>query len=477
MDEVAALRGPNNLSYRELALLGDSFPPLFPVLSKLWMGILPGDTSLRVFAALVGVLATACVLAIGRTIGGRSVGYAAGVWAGCSAFFVYYSQEGRGYAFYLFLAAAALLFLCRGLRSSRDRDWVLFGLFSCLGLLTHYYFALLVTASALVVLLRRKEIQSLRVALGAFAAVGITALLLLPFLRADLAFQVGIRAPRPMNASAIGYTLFSFLSGFSLGPSRTELAQLSAVEAARQVLPWVLVLAPPLMWLTGRGLRRLHHERWLGPIVLLMTVPFVLAGVMGVLLDVTYNPRFLLWCAIPLAVTVAAGVPNTGMFRYASNPFGQRLAYGALAILLITQMFALHNRHTLARYQNEDVRGAMAFVEQHSSGGPSVFVVSDYMTSPLGYYASSRTSLVELPEPGVFSNVVRSDADVDLALQTIRSNTNGESPFWLVYSRPFHGDPEGMLLQALEERTGLKHEGSFSGVDVYLGSLPSAGVN
>jgi hypothetical protein len=66
-------------------------------------------------------------------------------------------------------------------------------------------------------------------------------------------------------------------------------------------------------------------------------------------------------------------------------------------------------------------------------------------------------------------NVGNQRQKLELALQFINERTSPGSPFLLVYSRPFHGDPEGLLLKSLQETGNLKKQAEFAGIELYQG--------
>ena len=83
---------------------------------------------------------------------------------------------------------------------------------------------------------------------------------LLALIGPDLALQAGYPGQTGFGVAQWGYTYFSFLSGFTLGPSMRDLHTLSAVDAARQSLPWLAVLGLVAGPLAYRGLSRLRGE-------------------------------------------------------------------------------------------------------------------------------------------------------------------------------------------------------------------------
>jgi hypothetical protein len=128
-----------------------------------------------------------------------------------------------------------------------------------------------------------------------------------------------------------------------------------------------------------------------------------------------------------------------------------------------------------------------------------VFVVADYMAPPVRYYLNSLETLEHwLPrvphEPVTASEqlsraVARpwlvhprteadirepepwDDASVASWVEELESIAGPAGSFWLIYTRPFHGDAEGVLLQHLAKRGWITLERTFAGVQLYRGEL------
>ena len=95
-----------------------------------------------------------------------------------------------------------------------------------------------------------------------------------------------------------------------------------------------------------------------------------------------------------------------------------------------------------------------------------VFVTAGYMTESLGHYLAPDWKLHSVPSSGV------AHKRVNLGLEYLDRYVPKGDQYWLVYTRPFHGDPDGQLLATLLRRKAVRELAVFPGAVVYRG-LPS----
>jgi|GEM_PF-3163754 len=122
---------------------------------------LAGETldGMRTFSALCGVLGVFAIWLVARRLGGRSLAHSVGLLAALSPISVYYGREARCYAFWLFVVAITIYFLCRAARTGRIRWWILYGCSALFAVLTHYSFLVWLPGTAAAVLIGRSARQ------------------------------------------------------------------------------------------------------------------------------------------------------------------------------------------------------------------------------------------------------------------------------------------------------------------------------
>jgi hypothetical protein len=86
-------------------------------------------------------------------------------------------------------------------------------------------------------------------------------------------------------------------------------------------------------------------------------------------------------------------------------------------------------------------------------------------------------------DPNAWKIHPRSQADVrgsapldEAAVQTwladVEAMADVDGKFWLIYTREFHGDPQGKLLARLEDEGWIRLEATFPGVRLFQGAVP-----
>jgi hypothetical protein len=140
---------------------------------------------------------------------------------------------------------------------------------------------------------------------------------------------------------------------------------------------------------------------------------------------------------------------------------------GTALLLLALLLVSRYNRIVLPQYQNEDLRGLAGHLKSTKSHVP-VFVLSGYMAPPLRYYLGDEWKVVALPN-------VTPAALLEPAFRTIDSVTTFGHPFWLVYTREFHGDPSGRFVDSLARVHRVKRVRDFPGVVLYAGIVGAQG--
>ncbi|TWT90234.1 hypothetical protein Mal64_06180 [Pseudobythopirellula maris] len=463
VDEMAELlhaRAPAG----ELLWLADSSPPLYSLMLQGWVALFGKGEQARWLSVTFSLTTIVVVWRWGRMLGGPALGVAAAAAVALCPLQLFYAQFIRSYALLTLLAAGAACAATRAIDTDRPRDWALFAVIGALGVYAHYYFVVTLLVLGLALIVQRGWRMGRR-PVAAALAIAVLAAPAAPMLLSDFSYQKELRASRPMSAAAVAFTGFSWFSGYSLGPSKNELQVISGGQAARQAAPWglaILLCTAPLLW---RGARRLRREKRLATIALLVVAPTLIVGLLGAASGITYNPRFVAWCVAPLSVWLAAGMVG-GVSGETKWP--ARLATLGLAAIAFV---AVSNRHSVDRYAFEDLRGVSAWLDENAEAGEPVFVVSDYLTYLVTFYDGSQSlDLHEFPTPGERDVAVRSEQEAGQALR-VASRLSRGGALWLVYSRPFHGDPEGLLLAAMKRDAGAELAVRLPGVDIYRGAV------
>lgn len=441
---------------------GDGFPPLYGVLLKSWMGIFPGANSARIFSILTGAIGCLAIYQLGKQVAGRSAGlWSAGILA-VLPLHLFYCSEGRAYPLLLLITTWAILCILRAIESNRMGPWIGFTLLATAGLHTHYLFALFVAITLSVAFLMMRGKQRISSVLSAVAILVLIVPLVVIWSPADFAMQNEWTFRVDFGLGALGFTYGSFLMGYTLGPSLRNLHGLPMKEALVQVLPWMGLIGSGIMLLV------VSAKRWLMPTRAsnAMLFPLVMAPLaMGILCNVAqvgYQVRYSLWALIPCVVLLGWLCGQ-----------GIQTKYGRLGIACLAVAFAvaIWNRHYVDDYRNADMDALATFLQQQSAetaADQPIIVVSGYMAEPLKRYMPSEAKILGIPMTAPYS-----DRELEMA-KILNTASQETQSFWLVYTREFHEDPDGELMQQIEEICSVTPTTTFAGVQLFQAKFANA---
>ena len=472
VEEIGFARG----DFWTSVFMPDSMPPLFTVTLRSWLSIVGADSGARWLSCIFGVVSTYVTWRFSRQFMSVQAGLMATALFAFSPLQLYYAQLVRGYAMMTMWSCLSINAFLLATTTMRVRYWIGFTVCCVLGMYTHYYFIMIPMSLFLSWFAgcyrgfcscdRGKPL------ILSSAVLVIAAMTLLMFLKIDFQYQTGLREPRPLSLAAAVYTYFSFFSGYALGPSQRELH--ANPNETFEALPWIMLTCAAALPLVVWALRRSHNRGLIICLCCLMTLPLVAIGMLGILMGVTYNVRFVCWMSFPLAMLLAlsldrseiAGVPTNDLSWNSVRENRVQL----LLLIVVLSVFGIANYQRVysSRYQFEDTRGVAKFLKANKADEDTVFVVSDYMNAPLEYYLPTHAArMMELPVPNVRNVVLSDKASVVRALQVMLNET--QDRYWFVYSRSFHGDPQGLLIKELKLR-GLQFDRDFAGAQVYHGT-------
>ncbi|MCA9262827.1 MAG: glycosyltransferase family 39 protein [Planctomycetales bacterium] len=436
----------------EIATEGDGFPPLFAWLLKSWLLVFPDATAARALPLMFSVLTIPLVARLATRWGG----IAAGVWAAwllaCSPLHIHYAREVRSYALLSLAVAGSWLWLDL-VYARRDRlSWGVFAVWVVVGCWTHYFFAAALLCGIFATAWIHDEDRRSQVVItaGAWVLLLVASSPLLLLLSGDLHRQTTWPSRPPFALPAFAYTVFSWFSGFSIGPSARELHSLSSRNAIFMAAPWGSVLLL-ILGALAFGIRSWSRPRWWWAMVATTIGGLLAMGIGCNVLGVGYNVRYVSWLVIPLVISLAGGI-------VAGSP--RQLSAAATVALFLFFALALANRTCLPKYQTEDARGLAAYLKSHRQ--QPVILISGYMSLPVGHYLDGHWPLTYL------------DFDLapqqrDPALADLLRHEIGDQPFWYVESRTFHEDAAGTLRARLDTYAELTLESRFAGIELYAG--------
>jgi 4-amino-4-deoxy-L-arabinose transferase-like glycosyltransferase len=441
--------------------------PLFAAVTWPLIRLQDSPLMLRLPAAVAGVATIPLFgIFVSRLIGGRTARLAILLLA-VNPFHVWYSQEGRGYAFLMLfsvLMALAYLDLVRGRGGYRGA--VYFALATAAAAWSNLGGMFLWAAMGLGLLLsdfprtaRQWGIWSL--------AFGLGLLLVMPWLlKASGIWAIdrvvpgsglgaALRGETTFSPLAWPYTLFTFFYGYSLGPSLRELHQPDRMAVLRGALPLLLAGGLPV----GLGLARalFKPDRKVLLLVVWTVVPVLILTLLAVRNVKPWNPRYvamvLPWVLL-LAAWGLARLPRAG-------------SLSATLLIAGLALWSLGGYYGNGKYAKADVRSAADFLTEANAQGDAMLV--PVVSSVFGYYYKGDHEI--LATHGRAPLTSNSEAE-NFCAEVLA----GRSRCWLVLGRQWYFDPGGHLLNVMSRQGHLRLVHTAPGVVVYEWTRKDAAV-
>jgi mannosyltransferase len=441
--------------------------PVYYLLLHGALAVMPGSVEwvLRAVSALLGAATIPALAWAASGLVGEGVALGAGAVLAVSPFHVWYSQEARPYAALLFCGTLAAGALRRALDADRVRDWAGFVACSVLAIYMHPIAVALPLLAGLALLWRRRHAPwRALAALAAVAVFLVPAVVLLAAKGPNLQTNM-----RPITLLDPLYALYAFAVGFSLGPSTAELHG-SFRELLPMYAPVVVSVAVLFGGVLAAGFVALLRAGRAATAFLLgwFVLPFLLALALAAATHDAFNARYTIVAYPVFAITVAAGVECladlfAGVVR---RPAARATAAEAIGLAILAMSgWSLYNLHADPRYAKEACRDLGAYLEANASPDDVVIVNAGYMSAAVQYYYPHGARVVGYPRAGPMPSAAQARSDLAALVE-------GRAHVWLVLTRTFHGDRDGLLRPLLSETLREDRTQRFPGVVVYRYSPP-----
>jgi len=364
--------------------IGDQQAPLFFILLHLWLKLGESDYFLRSLPALLGVGTVLAIYWLGCEAGGRGVGRLAGVLGALSSYLVYYSQYLRGYILVALAFGVGAAALFRAVRSGGWGWWGLYGLAAVVGLYAHQFglFALAgLGATGLGLILGAKSTRRPRL-LGWAAAHALVGLAYLPWVAVVWEQFRRVQAGLDVWVEPVGPGSWKTLYDWLWYRTRAEYGLVP--DTALRLVRYATTL------LLGFALvRAVRRGQWavLGLGALLVVPPALVFGVSLVGRPV-WDPRFMVFTAVPFAALLALAVDGLGRRSL-------RLAWGVGLVLAMVPPLGSYYLDPI--FANPDVRGASAWLAAHRRPEEPVLHPNEQSFLPALWY---NRRLVGVSGPG-----------------------------------------------------------------------------
>jgi mannosyltransferase len=364
------------------ALSHDAFePPVYFWLLHLAIRFFgDSEVALRFPSAVAGAVTVPLAALLLRALGASTrLALIGAALLALSPLHLWYSQEARPYALLVCLGVGALVCFLRALVTQSVLAWAGFALLASLAILTHLAGLVFVLLAWMWWFVSRPRQTIPRGLIATSAAILLaTAPFMYQLAQAVSQAQGKGSPPRPLTGLEVPYTLFTYMAGFSFGPSVRDIQERG---------PWAAVQAHPI-------------ESALGGLALLVIIALAarLRGrIVTRLLLLTLVPMFATWIGSALtgkAYNVRYTLPGIVGFLglVALSAFEIPKTQRPIAVALVAALFLWADVQWLVTpgYWKDDSRSAVAWMQAELPPKAKVAVAPGYQTGVLRYYAVRR---------------------------------------------------------------------------------------
>jgi uncharacterized membrane protein len=376
------------------ALRGDAFePPLYFWLLHVALRMFGESEVILRFPSAVsgGVTIPLTVLLLRGLRAAPRTAVLGGALLAFNPLHIWYSQEARPYALLICLGAGSLIALARALRTNGALAWSGFTVLASLTIMTHVIGVFFPLVGWLWILSRHRNPATLRPLLA--ATLGIM-LLTAPFgfqlARAVVQAQSTGSPTRPLTGLEIPYTVFTYLAGYSFGPSVREIQDLGPMAALTAHPVQSLIGALALAALTVMVLQCVRSSG-ARSLVVLFLLPMLAVWIGAAVTGKAYNIRY----------TLAGLIGFVGLSAWGIEGLSTRGRRIALTIIPGIFLWADAQWFFDPSYWKEDSRTAVAWIRERLPAGATIAVAPGYQSSVLGYYgrrANADLIFIGLPD-------------------------------------------------------------------------------
>ena len=401
--------------------IGEGSPPLYFLILHWMMAFGQSEVVLRLFSALVGIVALPLLYLFGRALLGSAAGLISAALLAVSPFALYYAQEARPYSLLLTLGIASCYTMLLAVERPSRRRWLGYFLVTLALIYTHYFSFFLIFGQGLVILSQAHYRKTaLRNWLLAQLALLLAFLPWLPYMLAQFGWQ-SARGGQTWHPTVgwliIPFTFHQFFLGYSAAEIKrvAELlpnAKLLAMSAVGFGLPFAAALS---------ALRKEPRAaRWL---LLIFGAAFGAA----LLVDLKvrcYQPTYMA-AVMPISV----GLLGTGFSALQRRPL--LMIVPAVLVTLLTG-FSVHNYYHNPRFAREDWRAAAAYVSANAAPQDIIVFHKSWPKAAFDYYYRQGAAEYSLPD-----QILPAD---DPLLKKARVTLSQHPTVWLVIAHNFDTD-------------------------------------
>jgi mannosyltransferase len=332
-----------------------SFQSLYFLLMRGWLHFGNSEAWIRLPAAIFGIAAIPAIYFLARKLVGPGPALASAAMLTFSTTHVVYSQDARTYTMTILLVLLSSWFFVRAVEQDREKDWILWTIFSVLSVYGHYFASLVMVAQAVSLFFYKKPVPWKKMIVHAFIILAIALPGMTYVFRTSTEFLTGAYEVKPTPKELLHLLLF-------LGGSGEK-----------------LVLAG-ILWVAGVvGIRRERRSAcpeafWRGMLIILwIVVPIFLIGLASLHYPM-FVQRYMIF-SLPAAIMLA----GCGMSALPRRHIGLWLVIALCAASVVNIVRGYYK-------PREDWRGATNAIIASASSGDAVLIYPDYARPGFDYY-------------------------------------------------------------------------------------------
>lgn len=408
--------------------------PLYYLLLKGWLHLAgKGEFALRYFSLLFGVLSLPLIFKLARKFLPERFALVAMLLSGLSPYLVWYSQEGKMYGLWLFLATLAFFLHFKALERGGLKRWILYLMAVTANFYVHFH-SLFMILGQLTLYLWPEYRKRWREGLLAHL------ILTLPFWPAARWLIPSFLSPNPTGFPyyPLSDMLGILFTGWSCGILST-------------LWPWSLIPAG----LTALGaLAERKIVLRLGAILLLPVL-----GLFGICLrKPVFTDRYLIFLTPFFYISLSLGLSFWRAKKKILEP-------GLLLALFLVDVEALLSQ---SRFPiKSDFRGAVALFKNYAFEGDTVVFQIPYVRRVFDYYLAGEKPYIPVEAP--YTNWGMTPKQVD---NYLKRHTGHYRRVWLVLSEAEMWDSRGLVEKWFEENFTPELRGRLARVTITLYSRP-----
>lgn len=343
---------------------GDFHPPLYYLTLRIWSSLFgTSEIALRSLSIIFALATIYLVFLIGKRLIGKNAGLIASLLLATSGLHIYYSQEARMYSMSTFLVALSIYIFTRILHGGRLGDWVIFSItLAIIGLTDYLPLLILPVFLAVVIITKQKKDFWIKYIMSHIILV-VVMLFWFPFLWHQLHAGITVTNSSPAWVSVLG--------NFSLKN----------------------ILLIPVKFMIGRVS---FDNKYLYGLFIALVAVIYSSLIVKSAKYVKKNIIIWLWAFLTLilALIISFKFPVLNYFRFlfilpafylllVQAKIGKYILIFLIAVNLLTSFMYLTN----TKFQREDWRSAVNFIEKNKITGGVVIFPADSQMEAYRYYA------------------------------------------------------------------------------------------